>query len=261
MKKLLIFGLGMIVLVGVSYQVSKTIRSEKEVEPLSKNSGSTPSGEPEGNSALKTDSGISENNTSQATGASQASGTQTTGSGSQGNGASQADKPKDNCFAFEYRHTKAAQSQDIENFLDYTNAFPILHPNFNPKSICVKVNQKSVEYQLTKYKSAPELRIGSVVGPESIIRVSYCIGKANCHEKCDAPKKRFMDDLMNNPGDDEAFSDSWGSGDSDGNQKEVKAKAKELRTIASESDSLNENSIIRKWETLQKQESYCKEKK
>jgi hypothetical protein len=168
------------------------------------------------------------------------------------------EKPKDNCFAFEYRHKKEARDQDIENFLDFTNAFPV-PANYNPKSLCVKVNQKAVNFQVAKFKDAPEVRVGSMVGPESVIRVSYCVGKvAPCHEKCDQPKNRFMDDLMNDATDDESFSDSWGKGEDEAHKKDLKAKTKELRAIASENDHLNQGSIQRDWEELQKTESFCK---
>lgn len=169
------------------------------------------------------------------------------------------EKLKDNCFAFEFRHKKEAANQDIENFLDHTNAFPIVHNDYNPKSMCVKVNQKPVTYQLSKYKQTPEVRVGSMVGPESVIRVSYCVGKVSpCHEKCDQPKKRFMDDLMSDASDDDSFNDSWGKGDAEKAKKDLKIKAKELRTIASENDHLNEASIQREWDELQKQEWVCK---
>jgi hypothetical protein len=92
-----------------------------------------------------------------------------------------------------------------------------------------------------------------------VIRVSYCVGKVSpCHEKCDQPKKRFMDDLMSDASDDDSFSDSWGKGDTEKAKKDLKIKAKELRTIASENDHLNEGSIQRVWDELQKQEWVCK---
>jgi hypothetical protein len=169
-------------------------------------------------------------------------------------------KPKDNCFTYEYRHKKEAKDQDIENFLDYTNAFPIARADYNPNSVCVKVNQKAVNYTVAKAKSGtPEVRVGSMVGPESVIRVSYCVGKvSHCHETCVQPKKRFMDDLMNDAGDEDSFSDSWGKDGDDKNKKDLKEKSKELRAVASENDHLNESSIQRDWDELQKQEFVCK---
>ena len=71
------------------------------------------------------------------------------------------------------------------------------------------------------------------------------------------PKKRFMDDMMSDASDDDSFSDSWGKDDT--RKKDLKSKAKELRAVASESQSLNEGSVVRDWDTLQKQEWVCKE--
>jgi hypothetical protein len=171
----------------------------------------------------------------------------------------EAEKPKDNCFAFEYRHKKEARDQDIENFLDYTNAFPIADANYNPKSVCVKVNQKAVNFQVAKYKSNTEVRVGAMVGPESVIRVSYCVGKISpCHETCVQPKKRFMDDMMSDASDDDSFNESWGKGDDENRKKDLKNKAKELRAIASENDHLNDSGVQRDWESVQKQEWVCK---
>lgn len=156
--------------------------------------------------------------------------------------------PKQSCFAFEYRHTDEAKSKDIEEFLDFTNAFPVLHAGVNAKSICVRVNQKPVPFQLVKDKhKKEEIMIGSVVGPESVIRVSYCVGKASCMEACPVAKKRFMDDMMSGALDDDAnVSD------------DVKSKAKELRALASENKGLNDHSVMRNWTTLKKQEWACK---
>ena len=63
---------------------------------------------------------------------------------------------------------------------------------------------------------------------------------------------------MSDAGDDDAFNDSWGKGD-DAHKKDLKNKAKELRAVASESQSLNEGAVVRDWDTLQKQEWVCKE--
>jgi hypothetical protein len=166
-----------------------------------------------------------------------------------------------NCFAFEYRHTKEAQNKDIEDFLDYSNAFPVLHANLNPKSVCVKVNQKPVAFKLIKYKSQDEVMIGSVVGPESVIRVSYCVGKVTCKEACTVKSNRFMDDMMSDAGDEDEFKDSWGDATSAAHtaqKKELQGKVKELRSIASENKDLAQRSVIRTWDTLQKQEWVCK---
>jgi hypothetical protein len=169
--------------------------------------------------------------------------------------------PENNCFSFEYRHTKEAQNKDIEDFLDYSNAFPVLHKGVNEKSVCVKVNNKPVAFKMNKNKSQDEVMIGAVVGPESVIKVSYCVGKAACKESCAVKSNRFMDDMMSDAGDEDEFKDSWGDSNSAAHtaqKKELQGKVKELRSVASENKDLAQRSVIRTWETLQKQEWVCK---
>jgi hypothetical protein len=289
MNKIILITLGVLMFVGVSYQAKRTYDAHHSNGGTSsaENGGNSVTGQSGANGQVGANGQISGTN-----------GTGTNGQGQTGQGTVQLDangkpiagssssnlngnvaingvkngttgsatapvkvepeKPKDNCFVTEYRHKKEAQSQDIENFLDYTNAFP-LAANFNPKSLCVKVNQKAVNFTVAKHAANQEVRVGSMVGPESVIRVSYCVGKVNpCHEKCDQPKKRFMDDLMSDATDDDSFSDSWGKGEDEAHKKELKAKAKELRSIASENDHINEGSVQRNWDELQKTESFCK---
>jgi hypothetical protein len=168
-------------------------------------------------------------------------------------------EPAKNCFTFEYRHQEAAKSKDIESFLDFSNAFPLAADNVNKKSICVKVNQKPVEFQVLKLKGKEEIVIGPVVGPESIIRVSYCTGVAQCRESCIPQKKRFMDDLLSDAHADD-FQDSWGKAGADSNSQELKAKTKELQSLARTNSGLNDRAMMRDWNTLQKQEWTCNQK-
>lgn len=165
-------------------------------------------------------------------------------------------KPDSNCFSFEYKHQKEALNKDIEDFLDYSNAFPILHAKVTEKSICVKVNGKPVPFKLSKYKSQEEVVIGSVVGPESLIKVSYCVGTSACKEACAVKSNRFMDDLMSDAGDEDEFKESWG--DAKEQKKELQAKVKEFRSVASANKDLQKQSTIRVWDTVQKNEWFCK---
>jgi|GEM_PF-2145966 len=169
-----------------------------------------------------------------------------------------AAEPSKNCFTFEYRHQDSAKSKDIESFLDFSNAFPLAAENVNKKSICVKVNQKPVEFQVLKLKGKEEIVLGPVVGPESVIRISYCTGTAQCRESCTPPKKRFMDDLLSDAQADE-FQDSWGKG-ADANSQELKAKTKELKSLAQKNGGLTDRAMMRDWNTLQKQEWSCNQK-
>jgi len=248
MNKVIVLASTLFLIIGIGYTVKQ---KQNSPEQKSVSSSTAPNANTSGQAG--------------GTSASQVNGTQTGEAGQANkqdslhvNGATQKDAPKDNCFAFEYQHKKDAKEQDIENFLDYTNAFPILHSNYNEKSICVKINQKTVDFKIAKYKSTPEIRLGSVVGPDTVIRVSYCIGKVNpCREACAQHKKRFMDDLMSDATDEDSFNDSWGKGD-ENHKKALKDKAKELRGIASADDHLDEASVQRDWAELQKQEWVCK---
>jgi hypothetical protein len=154
-----------------------------------------------------------------------------------------------NCFSAEYQHTSKMANQDIEDFLDYSNAFPVAKDT-NLKTVCVKVNGKPVQHKIVENKGAKEAWIGSVVGPTSVIKVSYCIGKAQCGEPCTIATKRFMDDVMSD-GDDSEFKDS----------AELKAQVKELRTAASQSAELSRQSVMRTWDSKKQQDWVCKKTK
>jgi hypothetical protein len=265
-NKLALLFVFVILVVGVTYKV--THRSGLTHDESAQNDLNHSTTNPDG--TVKTEgqnpNGVAGGTTSGTTGANGASGSSVGGSaklGPDGKPIATAEvKPeiKNNCFSFEYKHKASAQSRDIEEFLDDSNAFPILHANVNKSSVCVKVNQKPVAFKVVKGKSNEEVLIGSVVGPDSVIKVSYCTGKAQCKENCNLPKKRFMDDLMEDASNDDSFHDSWGKNDNDADRKELKNKAKELRTVASENANLNEKSIIRDWDSLQKNEWVCKEK-
>ncbi|MBC7396483.1 MAG: hypothetical protein H7333_03485 [Bdellovibrionales bacterium] len=292
MKKIVLAVIALVLVLGIGFQVRKSMKSGSGNGQIgSSNNGtnvSTPQVDSEGKVIANGQNTNAQNSSGSDGENSDAPGSSTASSGSTGSTASVTNTsgtngttagvnpvtgaplaagttpgavdntPKENCFAFEYRHKKDAKVRDIEDYLDFTNAFPILHPNYNPETMCVKVNSKPENFSMVKTKRGPEARIGSVVGPESVIRVSYCINKVTCKEDCKAPKKRFMDDMMSDAGDDDTFSDSWGKGD-DANKKDLRNKAKELRAVASESQSLNEGAVVRDWETLQKQEWVCKE--
>jgi hypothetical protein len=196
------------------------------------------------------------------TGAGGTSGSTTGATGANGpsplaGGAQDPSKPANNCFSFEYRHPKEALNQDIEDFLDYSNAFPVLHEKVSQKSICVKVNNKPTAFKLVKNKSQQEIMIGSVVGPESVIKVSYCVGDATCKEACAIKSNRMMDDLMSDAGDEDTFKESWG--EAAGQKKELQAKVKEFRNVASENKDLQKQSTVRVWDTLSKNEWFCKQ--
>ena len=163
----------------------------------------------------------------------------------------------DSCFSFEYQHPVAMKTRDLEDFLDYSNVFPLEAVAPNPKSICVKVDGRPVEFQLSSHGGKKEIVIGPVVGPESVIRISYCTTHARCTEACAKPKKRFMDDLLDDAHADE-FQDSWGKNSHDADSRELRNKTRELETLAHEPGSLADHAMMRNWNTLSRQVRTCR---
>lgn len=154
-------------------------------------------------------------------------------------------KKENNCFKFSYQHESKNQNRDIEDFLNDTNAFPISNVNVNQKSICVRVNNKPVNHKLIKKDGKAEVVIGSIVGPESTIQVSYCVGKAPCKESCVVTSNNKVDELI---------SDSEMGGLEN---VELEAQVKELRNVASVHENLMDSAIIRDWNKLQSKEWIC----
>jgi hypothetical protein len=210
------------------------------------------------------DSGSAQHGSHSATGTGTATATvpgAATGTATATASRAQPPAPEKNCFAFQYRHKKSIKDRDIEDFLDYSNAFPVLHSGLNANSVCVKVNGKPVAFKMNKFQGKEEVMVGAVVGPESVIRVSYCVGKANCRESCQIKTNRYMDDLMSDAGDEDDFKESWDSENADGEQKKkLKNKVKELRAVASANNDLSKHAVMRDWDALEKQESVCNKK-
>ena len=160
-----------------------------------------------------------------------------------------------NCSVIEYKHTSKNQKKEIEDYLELSNVFQ-LPEHYNPKTLCVKVNQNAVHYKINLHQGKPEVFIQGEVGPESVIRISYCTGKVSCKEKCEIKAVRFMDQLMDENADANAFKDSWSNDEEQ--KKKLQDHASELRNLASENKSLNQLNTIREWETITHQESFCK---
>jgi hypothetical protein len=154
-------------------------------------------------------------------------------------------KKENNCFKFSYQHESKNQNRDIEDFLNDTNAFPIASANVNQKSICVRVNNKPVNHKLVKKEGKTEVVIGSVVGPDSTIQVSYCVGNAPCKESCVVKSNNKVDELI---------SDSEMGGLENA---ELETQVKELRNVASVHGNLMDSAIIRDWNKLQSKEWIC----
>lgn len=188
----------------------------------------------------------------------------TPGTSSETKTAQAPQKSEPNCYSFQYQHKASAKNRDIEDFLDYSNGFAIDHENFNPKTLCVKVNSKPVKFTVSTFQGKKEVLLGSIVGPESVIHVSYCTGKASCKESCEIKKSRALDQLLSDDDDSVNFGDSWDTGSAEGKEKsaqqkkKLEAQAKEMRKVASQNEGLNKVSVMRDWQVLKSNESVCK---
>jgi hypothetical protein len=152
----------------------------------------------------------------------------------------------DECHRAKYRHLPVNQNREIEEFTHDLNAFAFSGQKLNPKSVCVRVNQKPVHHELKNRNTVTEVWIGSVVGPESEIEISYCTGKMTCKESCKIKSENKVDELINEEelaaiGDDA-----------------LEAQVKELRSIASSRENLLDASVIRDWNQIGSNEWNCK---
>ena len=199
-----------------------------------------------GSNTASTNNGSQNGNGSDAANGSSAAGNSSnSGAPSDGTQKNEPAKKENNCFRYAYQHEAKNQNRDIEDFLNDTNAFPINHENVNTKSICVKVNDKPVNHKLVKKHGKSEVIIGSVVGPESTIQVSYCIGAAPCKESCVVKTNNKVDELLSD-------SDMGGL-----ENAELESQVKELRNVASAHGDLMDSTIIRDWNKLQTKEWVC----
>jgi len=238
-----------LVVIIITFMVIK--RHDSRVGTPSKNPGTistsqdASNGNPSNNSSVAggTNSGTAPNNIS-----TNGPGSSINNSAVAPNGATAKTEPvkkENNCFKFSYQHQSKNQNRDIEEFLNDTNAFPIAAANVNQKSVCVKVNDKPVSFKFVKKAGKAEVVVGSVVGPESTIQVSYCVGSVPCKESCAVKTKNKVDELL---------SDSEMGGIENA---ELETQVKELRNVASVHEDLMDSTIIRDWNQLQSKEWVC----
>ncbi|NDG85847.1 MAG: hypothetical protein EBX52_12535 [Proteobacteria bacterium] len=152
------------------------------------------------------------------------------------------------CHAAEYRLPARARASDWDEYLDRANAFRIEHEPVAPGSVCVKVDGRPVEFRVEGRAGKQEIVIGSVVGPESVIRVSYCTGPARCKEACGKPAKRFTDELL----------DSREPGPQDADSRELHEKMHELETLVQERLPAADRAMVRDWNIMNRQAWTCR---
>jgi hypothetical protein len=142
------------------------------------------------------------------------------------------------CKRIRFKHLEQNQNRDLEEFTDDLNAFQLPEADANTHSVCMKVNRKPVHHRIRKGKLGPEVWIGSVIGPDSEIELSYCLGKTQCRESCAIKSSNKVDDLIN----EEELS-SLGD-------RELEMKVKELGKVAENQNKLMDGSVIRDWNRI-----------
>jgi hypothetical protein len=142
------------------------------------------------------------------------------------------------CKRIRFKHLDENRDRDLEDFTDDLNAFKLPETEANTRSVCMKVNKKPVHHRIRNGKQGTEVWVGSVIGPDSEIELSYCIGKSKCHEPCTVRSSNKVDDLIN----EEELSVL---GD-----REMEMKVKELGKIAENQNKLMDGSVIRDWNRI-----------
>lgn len=142
------------------------------------------------------------------------------------------------CFKLEFNHPKTAGHSSDESCSQHKNLLKLGHTQYNKKSVCVRVNNIPVKFEIHP-KNSDQILVGAVAGPESKIAVSYCLQENLCKEECVVPRDEFMDALSGGISEDGkaiAWDDSQ-----EGSETAQKTKSLE-KTMKRELAALNEGS-------------------
>jgi hypothetical protein len=142
------------------------------------------------------------------------------------------------CFKLEFNHPKTAGHNSDESCSQHKNLLKLGHTQYNKKSVCVRVNNTPVKFEIHP-KNSDQLLVGAVAGPDSKISVSYCLQENLCKEDCVVPRDEFMDALSGGISEDGkaiAWDDSQ-----EGSETAQKTKSLE-KTMKRELAALNEGS-------------------
>lgn len=148
------------------------------------------------------------------------------------------------CHRIRLKHIEQNRTRDLEEFTHDLNAF--VTPDANPGSVCVKVNRNPVHHRIRKGKLGSEVWVGSVIGPDSEIELSYCTGKQICREPCKVKSENRVDDLLN-----EEELNVLGD-------RELESKVRELGRLAGTKENLLDSTVIRNWNQIGNQEWSCR---
>jgi hypothetical protein len=139
----------------------------------------------------------------------------------------------DTCYTVTFKHPDAGKKFDEEAFLNQKHMIEISDERVNPKSVCIKVNNRAVAYDKVKGTNNQFL-LKAIAGPNAEIVAHYCTGAAQCKINCKVQK----DDFMSAIGGSDESADSlpvvqWDSG-SKGLSKEEADAEKEVGALRRE---------------------------
>ncbi len=105
--------------------------------------------------------------------------------------------PLDGCYTVTFKHKEISGHGDREACSAHKNSLVLagdevlaaLPRKLSGKALCVRVDGVPVKYEQAK----DTLVFGAVAGPQSVISVQACLGKADCKLNCVVPKDEFMD--------------------------------------------------------------------
>mgnify|MGYP001561442907 CR=1 FL=1 len=127
--------------------------------------------------------------------------------------------PPPNCYQISFKHKELASHKSDEVCSQHKNIIKLKHTQFNKASLCVRVNNTPVKYQIYK-KNTDEVIFGSVAGPNSVITATYCLKKNLCHADCKVPKDEFLDAI----GGSDDKTALWDSSDTGAAELDAKVK-------------------------------------
>lgn len=161
----------------------------------------------------------------------------------------------DTCTTQIFTHHSAEGHEDGEACLYHKNLIHLtgLQGEINPKSLCVRANNKPVKFKFVAQKQGPQILLGAVAGPKTQISVTYCTGRMTCASDCTVPKDDFMEAIGAAETDEDLFTDrgskvGWKKGKNP--QKEEEAVQRELAELKKTvKDELKKGSLFEGWDT------------
>lgn len=140
------------------------------------------------------------------------------------------------CFETRFQHPKKPGHADTESCHHHKNRIRLAHTIQELKGLCVRIDDEPVAFEKTK---GNDLIVAAEAGPDSVIRVSYCIGSSQCNSDCKIkPKKDTFLEAVGGVAGDEKNSGEIAEWDSEGasaaDKKAVREVASEIKALEGE---------------------------